>query len=277
LSFNGGLFDKAELAAGPQPGPLGDSEFREINRQLELAGLLSPDRPQFHRILDLGCGWGVLTKYLAKMFPECQCIDAINISQQQLDYCAEKLPLELRKRVNIYLCNAQDVHQLPDPAVLYDFIFVRGVYFHLLPAVFESSVARVAERLRPGGIMLLSDPLYKNAAVNDQNHAAPDHAEALGNEDHKTPQYYVSVLERNGFEIQDMRVLPSNAEFVHWFTILRLNIEANFEEFPNGVSEAVKDLHDFADSFAQKLAEDQVSMYSIIAQRATGVDVPDQK
>jgi cyclopropane fatty-acyl-phospholipid synthase-like methyltransferase len=96
LSFNGGLFDKAELAAGPQPGPLGDSEFREINRQLELAGLLSPDRPQFHRILDLGCGWGVLTKYLAKMFPECQCIDAINISQQQLDYCAEKLPLELR-------------------------------------------------------------------------------------------------------------------------------------------------------------------------------------
>lgn len=265
LSFNGGLFDEAELAAGPKPGPVGDSEFRGINRQLELAGLLSLDnRPEIRRILDLGCGWGVLTQYLAKVFPECQCIDAANISQQQLDYCAEKLPLELRDRVNLYSCNVQDVDRLPDPEVPYDFIFVRGVWFHCLPTVFEASVARVAQRLCPGGILLLSDPLYKET----EESRVPDTKDKLGNSDHKTPEYYTSVLKKNGFQIQDLRVLPSNAEFHHWFQVLRLNVEANFPDFPKGVPEAVVDLHGFADSFGQKLAEEMVSMYSIVARRA---------
>ncbi|KAK2603877.1 hypothetical protein QQS21_003912 [Conoideocrella luteorostrata] len=263
LSFNGGLFDQTELAAGPKAGSLGKSEFREINRQLELAGLLSSDRPRFRRILDLGCGWGVLTQYLAKMFPECSRIDAINISQQQLDYCAAKLPVALRNRVNLYHCNAQDVDQLPEPSVPYDFVFVRGVYFHLLYPVFEASVAQVAQRTRPGGLVLLSDPLYR-VVGGMHSHDDPNSI----NSDHKHPQYYTSVLEKNGFIIKDMRVLPSNAEFIHWFTVLRLNIEANFPDFPTGVSAAVQELHDFADSFAKKLAEDQVSMYSIVAQRA---------
>ncbi|KAK9435980.1 methyltransferase type 12 [Metarhizium brunneum] len=270
LSFNGGLFDEAELTAGPKPGPVGASEFRGINRQLELAGLLSPDRQLLRRILDLGCGWGVLTQHLAKVFPECQCIDAINISQQQLDYCAEKLPPELRKRVNLYLCNAQDVDRLPDPTEPYDFVFVRGVYFHLLPSVFEASVARLAQRIRPGGILLLSDPLYRDADVNAPVSTASEPSDGLSTGDHKSPQYYTSVLKKHGFQIQDLRVLPSNAEFIHWFRVLRLNIEANFPTFPNGVSVPVKDLHEFAESFAQKLAEDKVSMYSIVAQRATG-------
>jgi cyclopropane fatty-acyl-phospholipid synthase-like methyltransferase len=264
LSFNGGLFNEEELAAGPKPGPVGDSEFRGINRQLELAGLLSPDsRPEFRRILDLGCGWGVLTQYLAKVFPECQRIDAANISQQQLDYCAERLPLELRDRVNLYSCNVQDVDRLPDPAVPYDFIFIRGVWFHCLPSVFEVSVTRVAQRLRPGGILLLSDPLYRDT---EESHV-PDSEDGLGTRNHKTPEYYTSVLEKNGFQIQDLRVLPSNAEFYHWFQVLRLNIEANFPDFPKEAPDEVVDLHGFADSFGQKLIDGNVSMYSIVARR----------
>ncbi|TWU77372.1 hypothetical protein ED733_005857 [Metarhizium rileyi] len=269
LSFNGGLFDEAELAAGPKPGPVGASEFRGINRQLELAGFLSSERTQLERILDLGCGWGVLTQHLAEVFPECPRIDAINISQQQLGYCAEKLPLELRNRVNLYLCNAQDVDQLPDPTVPYDLIFVRGVYFHLLPQVFETSVARVAQRIRPGGTLLLSDPLYKETDAKPDAPEPLDATDGPGTSDHKSPKYYTSVLEKNGFQIQDTRVLPSNAEFIHWFRVLRLNIEANFPAFPADVPKAVKDLHGFADTFAHMLAEDQVSMYSIVAKRVS--------
>lgn len=161
LSFQFGLFDHAELAEGPKPGPVGPSEFRHFDRQLELAGLLAPARPQIHRILDLGCGWGFITQYLAALFPECQCVDAINISQRQLSYCADNLPESLKGRVNLYLCNGQDVDLLPDPAVSYDLVVVRGVYTHFLPNVFEASVARVAQRLSYGGTLLISDTLYK--------------------------------------------------------------------------------------------------------------------
>ncbi|KAJ3496311.1 hypothetical protein NLG97_g2749 [Lecanicillium saksenae] len=265
LSFNGGLFSEEELAAGPKPGPVGESEFRGINRQLELAGLTEPSEDthkqarQLTRVLDVGCGWGVLTQHLARVFPNCARIDAVNISEPQLRYCADQLPPELRHRVNLYLCNVQDVDGLPEPETAYDFVFVRGVWFHCLPVVFEASVAAVARRMAPGGVLLLSDPLYREID------RVPKLTDGAGTDDHKTPEYYTSVLRKNGFEIQDMRVLPSNAEFIHWFLTLRLNIQKNFPEYPVGVSTAVRDLHDFAESFTNKVAAGQVSMYSIVA------------
>ncbi len=275
LSFNGGLFSEEELAAGPQPGDVGASELRGINRQLELAGLLNSsgtartELPPLRRIMDLGCGWGVLTQHLAKSFPDCPRIDAANLSMPQLQYCADKLPADLRHRVNLYRCNVQNVDELPDPATPYDFVFVRGVWFHCLPSVFEASVARVAQRMAVGGILLLSDPLYaeteeSSASLPDK---APEPTDGVGTEDHKTPAYYTSVLRKNGFQIQDMRVLPSNAELVHWFLTLKLNIQKHFPEYPSGVSAAVRDLHDFAESFTNKVTAGQVSMYSVVARR----------
>lgn len=58
LSFQLGLFSEAELTTGPTPGPVGPSEFRHFDRQLELSGLLARDPLQnpVKRILDLGCG-----------------------------------------------------------------------------------------------------------------------------------------------------------------------------------------------------------------------------
>lgn len=46
LMFQFGLFDSAELAEGPKPGPVGPSELLAFETQLQLAGLLSPDRPK---------------------------------------------------------------------------------------------------------------------------------------------------------------------------------------------------------------------------------------
>ncbi|KAM3528970.1 hypothetical protein NHJ13051_002116 [Beauveria bassiana] len=145
-------------------------ELRSINRQLELGLLLDSSgagaplvqaRP-LKRILYLGCGWGVLTRHLARTFPDCPSVDAANLSLPQLRYCADKLPMDFAHRVNLYQCNVQDIDRLPDPEIPYDFVFVRGVWFYCLPAVFEASVARVAQRMAPGGILLVSDPLYRD-------------------------------------------------------------------------------------------------------------------
>ncbi|KAM3497773.1 hypothetical protein MY10362_008886 [Beauveria mimosiformis] len=161
LSFQFGLFDEAELAGSPKPGPVGPSEFRHFDRQLELGGFLVPNRQRLNRILDVGCGWGYITRHMAELFPECPCIDAINISQRQLDYCANNLSEDLKSRVNLYLCNGQDIDMLPDQTVPYDLVIVRGVYTHFLPDVFEASVAQVAQRLRYNATVIISDTLYK--------------------------------------------------------------------------------------------------------------------
>ncbi|KND90466.1 hypothetical protein TOPH_05001 [Tolypocladium ophioglossoides CBS 100239] len=284
LSFQFGLFDEGELADGPEPGPVGPSEFRHFDRQLELAGLLAPNRSRINRILDLGCGWGHITCHMAALFPECPCIDGVNISQCQLEYFADNLSEDLGSRVNLYFCNGQDVDLLPRTAVPYDLVIVRGVYTHFLPDVFEASVAQVAQRLSHNGTLIISDTLYKvsrpiwnhgtctgfNANVMTQGDlstyksAIHDTADRLACGNRKSPEYYASVLEKNGLKIQDMRIMPSNAEVMYWFEKVRLNIEQNFLD---GAPGPIQELHEMAISFSRSLAANKASVYSIISRR----------
>jgi cyclopropane fatty-acyl-phospholipid synthase-like methyltransferase len=268
FGFQFGLFDATELTAGASPGPIGPSEIRHFDRQLELAGLSqsAADRqPQFKRILDLGCGWGSITEHLARTFPDCPRIDAINISQRQLDYFADTIPAELAARIHLYLCNGQDIDLLPDPEVPYDLVVVRGVYTHFLPEVFEQSVAQVVQRLAPGGILLISDQLYKTNNLATYESHIPDKVDRLACGNRKTIDYYLRVLLRNGLILQDFRQLPSAAQVAHWFQVVRLNIEQNF---PHGATGPIQELHQLACNGTKTVAQNKVGMFSIIALRA---------
>lgn len=266
LLFQFGLFDPADLAAGPHPGSVGPSELRHFEEQLRIAGLTDPQRPRLARILDLGCGWGHLSRYLARAFPEARWVDAINVSGRQLEYCARRLAGEpdLAGRVRLFLCDGQDVDLLPDPDVPYDLVVVRGVYTHFLNEVFEASVNAVARRLRPGGSVLISDTLYKTP-LDRYRPAIPDQVDRLACGNRKSPAYFVGVLEQEGLVVADMRILPSNAEVEHWFQTVRLNIEQNF---PHGATGPIEELREMAVSFSVALRRDDVSVYSIIVRRA---------
>jgi cyclopropane fatty-acyl-phospholipid synthase-like methyltransferase len=265
LLFQFGLFDKEELAAGPTPGTVGPSEVRHFDRQLEIAGLTGPGRPRIHRILDLGCGWGYLSRHLAGRFPEAHTVDAVNISERQLEYCAEQLAgHELADRVRLFLCDGQDVDLLPEPDIPYDLVVVRGVYTHFLNEVFETSVNAVSKRLRAGGLLVISDTLYKGSLTSYVS-AIPDTVDRLACANRKSPAYFARVLEESGLVLEDMRIMPSNAEVVHWFGKVRLNIE---EHFPGGVSGPIDELREMAVSFSDSLARDKASVYSIITRRA---------
>ncbi|MGA5135324.1 SAM-dependent methyltransferase [Streptomyces olivoreticuli] len=234
-----------------------------FDRQLDFAGLLDADRPQFSRILDLGCGWGFISYLLARRFPECQCIDSINISPRQLDYCAQYLAdHDLSRRVNLYLCDGQDVDLLPSPEHPYDLVVVRGVFTHFLNSVYEASVRALAGRVRTGGIVIVSDTLFKD--VDTYTSHIPDTVDRLACGNRKTPEYFAAVIEQNGFTIRDMRVLPSNADVAHWFQSVKSNIDTHF---PSGVSGPLQELHVMADNMTEGLVKDHVSAYSIIAQR----------
>lgn len=145
--------------AGFVAGRGGCSVLRSAARTGRTAGA---DRPRIGRMLDLGCGWGFLCYLLARRFPECLRIDAINISPRQLDYCARYLSdHNLLDRVSLYLCDGRDVGLLPDPEQPYDLVIVRGVYTHFPNDVYEASVAALADRVAPGGIVIISDTLFR--------------------------------------------------------------------------------------------------------------------
>ncbi|WP_445375617.1 SAM-dependent methyltransferase [Photorhabdus tasmaniensis] len=262
LLFQFGVYDDP---ASKPPISLDESGIRYFDRQLLLAGLETKiERPAIRRILDIGCGWGYILKYLAERFPECARLDGVNISEQQLRYCA-KFHAEhgLSKRINLYLCNAQDIDHLPDPQELYDLVIIRGVISHFPNLLYEKTMRALFKRMEVGGRVIISDNLY-NVDLGTYKSDTPDIIDRLACGNRKESAYFRQVLEESGFIIKDMRVLPSNADVVHWLLDVKANIERNF---PEGVNGALEELRVLAENFSIGQVKNYVSTYSVIAQK----------
>ncbi|MFC5813444.1 SAM-dependent methyltransferase, partial [Streptomyces heilongjiangensis] len=109
LFFHHGVYEGTDTS-------LEDAAKKYLDAQLELAGLAENGTHRVNRLLDVGCGWGGVMKYLAERFPTCRRLDGINVSTQQLGH-AKRLLVEagLESRGYLFLCNAQDIPLLPEP------------------------------------------------------------------------------------------------------------------------------------------------------------------
>ncbi|MCW7549869.1 methyltransferase domain-containing protein [Photorhabdus sp. APURE] len=262
LLFQFGVYDDP---ASKPPISLDESGIRYFDRQLLLAGLETKvERPAVRRVLDVGCGWGYILKYLAERFPECKRLDGVNISEQQLRYCAEfHAQHGLSERINLYLCNAQDIDSLPDPQEPYDLVIIRGVISHFPNSLYEKAMNGLFKRMSAGGQVIISDNLY-NVALDSYKSDIPDIIDRLACANRKTPGYFRQVLEESGFVIKDMRVLPSNIDVAHWLLDVKANIERSF---PEGVSGPLEELRVLAENFSVALVKNYASTYSVIAQK----------
>lgn len=260
--FQFGVYDDPR---SKPPISLDESGIRYFERQLKLAGLKKRDR-HIKRILDIGCGWGYILKYLADYFPKCQRLDGINVSRRQLDYCAQfHAEQGLSERINLYLCNAKDVALLPDVDEPYDLVIIRGVISHFPNELYENTMRALAPRVREGGIVVISDNLY-NTEPQIYTSDTPDDVDRLACKHRKSPTYFREVLEQSGFTTHDMRVLPSNIDVARWLMDSKANIE-NKELFPNGVTGALDELRVLAENWSVALLKNQVSTYSVIVKR----------
>jgi cyclopropane-fatty-acyl-phospholipid synthase len=119
-------------------------------------------------ILELGCGWGSLTLWMAERFPRAR-ITAVSNSHSQrafvLTACAER---GLR---NVRVITA-DVNQLELPAGEYDRCVSIEMFEHLRN--YESMLQRIATWLRPGGklfahLFVNRDLLYPFEVAGEDN------------------------------------------------------------------------------------------------------------
>lgn len=267
LLFQFGIYDnsiptRAFFSKTSPTASLDESSIRYFEQQLFLAGVTGGDRPAMNRILDIGCGWGYILKYLAECYPECQRLDGVNVSEQQLDYCVDFYEKQgLSDRINLFLCNAQNINLLPEPEELYDLVIIRGVISHFPNSLFEKTMGLLLHRVRKGGKVIISDNLYH---IEDKQYQSdtPDIVDRLACKHIKTPNYVENVLRQSGFSIKDFRVLPSNIDVIHWLMDSKSNIERHF---PNGTSGALEELRVLAENWSVALLKNKVSTYSIIA------------
>ncbi|KVE29659.1 methyltransferase type 12 [Burkholderia singularis] len=262
LLFQFGVYDDPRSTP---PISLDESGIRYFDRQLQLAGLEAADRPRIQRILDVGCGWGYILKYLAERFPECGRLDGINVSPSQLAFCARfHAEQDLTDRINLYQCNAQDVDLLPDPHISYDLVIIRGVISHFPNDLYERAMQKLAKRVRPGGQVIVSDNLY-NESPDTYQSDTHDEVDRLACKHRKTPAYFRQVLEHSGFTIEDMRVLPSNIDVARWLMDSKANIERHFTAAD--IPAPLEELRVLAENWSVALIKNKVSTYSVIARK----------
>jgi hypothetical protein len=255
--FQGGVYD----APRPEALSIAESGERHFDLQLRLAGHRRAENGNVKRILDIGCGWGVELEHLGGYFPACTEIDAVNISAVQLGYCADRLDaLGMHDRVNLYLCNAQDIAMLPAPERPYDLVLMRGSSTHFSMDVLHAALGATASRMSQGSSLIIAENLYRDGYESP----IPDTTDRLACRYRKTPAEFLEALEQNDLVVDDMRKLPSNADMIQWWHDIGVSVRERFGAAPPPV---FQDLRDAADNMELALAKDAISAYSIIAHR----------
>lgn len=259
LWFQFGVYDGV-----PPPVSLDEAGRRYFDRQLDFAGVTAPTSQPIRRVLDIGCGWGTVLGHLAQRFPECPRLDGVNVSSTQLEYAANSLADRgLLQRVTLYLCNAQDIDQLPAPDQPYDLVVMRGSITHFTYPVFEATMSRLSGRVRPGGTLIISENLY-DVDLGEYVSPIPDPIDRLACGSRKTLEYLTATLEGNSFALRDVRKLPSSDEAIRWIQQIKCNVE---ESFPHGASGVMEELHEHTRNLTAALRKGLISIYSIIATR----------
>jgi len=97
-----------------------------------------------HRVLDIGCGWGGLSRYIAK---EVGCeVHGISLSSNQIDYCKKKArEKKLDNLVSYELCDYREVKGT------WDRIVNVGFFEHVSPKFYKTFFNRINDLMKDNG------------------------------------------------------------------------------------------------------------------------------
>lgn len=111
------------------------------------------------RALDFGCGSGASTMVLGRMLPFTQFTgvelqgDPLEVARSRADH------YRMGDRVEFHL--SPDSESLPDNVGSFDYVFLNGVYEHLLPGERKTILPLLWKHLKPGGIMFIHQTPYR--------------------------------------------------------------------------------------------------------------------
>lgn len=123
------------------------SEAQEAKLKLLIDKLKIPEN-QTMTILDIGCGWGGLTKAISERYPLCR-VEGISISQEQIKYANDT---HASAQLKYYYCDYRD---LPRMKVKYDRIISVGMFEHVGAKNYDVFFDTCRQILTDDGIFVL--------------------------------------------------------------------------------------------------------------------------
>lgn len=110
-------------------------------------------------ILDVGCGTGVMTRELARLFGADARITGFDISQEQLEMAKDyRADADVENRITFVQADLTDLAASPElTGKRYDLIYTRFTLTHMANP--DEALANLVEKLKPGGYLVCEDML----------------------------------------------------------------------------------------------------------------------
>lgn len=175
---------------------------------------LCRDLPPSPKVLDLGCGSGGQTLYLAELTSAS--IVAIDSHPPSIERLRARIAqLGLVDRVQPLVGDMAHPDQEPES---FDLIWSEGALYNI---GIENALRVCQELLRPGGYLAFTDAVWRNANPPPQVKASFDDYPTMGT----VPDALVAI-ERSGFSLVGHFTLPEEAWWDDFYTPMQGRIEA---------------------------------------------------
>ena len=142
-------------------------EMNIHHRQLSEWALSKVPKMRPKKMLDIGCGGGMLISLLSKMYPKAQ-IFGVDISEESVNM-TKKVNADIVREGRCHV-SLDSVSELPFPPGTFDMVTAFETYF-FWPDL-ENDIRKVSSVLRKGGILVIVSELYPHPRFDERNDEA---------------------------------------------------------------------------------------------------------
>lgn len=114
-------------------------------------------------VLDLGCGWGSLTLYIAEYYPKCKIV-ALSASWTQKQFIEKEAKVKGYKNVRVVTADVNEINIVEGRGAPFDRIFSIEMFEHMKN--YESLLEKVSRWLKPDGRVFLHVFVHRNYTYN---------------------------------------------------------------------------------------------------------------
>ena len=146
------------------------ADYVQRNIRYSLLSYVAPEWFNGKVVLDFGCGMGASTMILARMFPGAQ-IHGVELEPRLL--AIARLRQQHYRATNVRLSQSPSGDRLPADIGNVDAIVLNALFEHLLPKERRALLPMLWDKLRPGGILFLSETPHRFWVIENHTTRLP--------------------------------------------------------------------------------------------------------